>query len=85
MSRRAATQRGDEGAAVVDFVMISVLLVFLFIRKVIVHSEAIRAQLPGYLRSRAHVLPHVNYQLWARAKQVGTFASRSNRSARKRG
>jgi len=45
-------------------------LVFLFIRKVIVHSEAIRGQLPGYLRARTHVLPHVNYQLWARAKQA---------------
>ncbi|MDR3400876.1 MAG: glycosyltransferase family 4 protein [Chthoniobacter sp.] len=50
------------------FMRVHLWLVFMFIRKVIVHSEAIRAQLPGYLRPKAHVLPHVNYQLWARAK-----------------
>jgi glycosyltransferase involved in cell wall biosynthesis len=51
------------------FMRVHLWLVFLFVRKVIVHSEAIRAQLPGYLQRRAQVLPHVNYQLWARAKQ----------------
>lgn len=51
------------------FMRLHLWMVALFFRKVIVHSEAIRAQLPGYLQSRAHVLPHVNYQLWARAKQ----------------
>jgi starch synthase len=44
------------------------LLIFLFIRKVIVHSPAIRAELPGFLQSRAYLLPHVNYQLWAGEK-----------------
>lgn len=48
------------------FMRVHLLLVFLFLRKVIVHSEAIRDQLPGWLRPRAHLLPHVNYQLWAR-------------------
>jgi glycosyltransferase involved in cell wall biosynthesis len=51
------------------FMRLHLVLVFLFLRKVIVHSEAIRAQLPVFLRSRTHLLPHVNYQLWARAKQ----------------
>jgi glycosyltransferase involved in cell wall biosynthesis len=51
------------------FMRMHLWLVALFIRKVLVHSEAIRTQLPGYLQERAHVLPHVNYQLWARAKQ----------------
>ena len=51
------------------FMRVHPWLVFLFFRKVIVHSEAIRVQLPRYLQKKAHVLPHVNYQLWARAKQ----------------
>lgn len=51
------------------FMRVHLTLVGLFLRKVIVHSEAIRAQLPPWLQGRAHVLPHVNYQLWARAKQ----------------
>ena len=51
------------------FMQVHLALVGFFMRKVIVHSEAIRAQLPPWLVSRAHVLPHVNYQLWARAKQ----------------
>lgn len=51
------------------FMRLHLWMVAVFFRKVIVHSEAIRAQLPEYLQSRAHVLPHVNYQLWARAKQ----------------
>ncbi len=50
------------------FMRIHLWLVFLFLRKVIVHSEIIRAQLPRFLRPRTHVLPHVNYQLWAQAK-----------------
>ncbi|HEX8294928.1 MAG TPA: glycosyltransferase family 4 protein [Chthoniobacteraceae bacterium] len=41
-------------------------LVRLFIRKVIVHSEAIRQALPSaFSRAEVHVMPHVNYQLWA--------------------
>ncbi|HSI14688.1 MAG TPA: glycosyltransferase family 4 protein [Chthoniobacter sp.] len=51
------------------FMRVHLALVGLFIRKVIVHSEAIRAQLPVWLQRRTHVLPHVNYQLWAQAKQ----------------
>jgi glycosyltransferase involved in cell wall biosynthesis len=42
------------------------IFVFLFIRKVIVHSRSIRDQLPPFLRGRAHVLPHVNYRLWGK-------------------
>lgn len=51
------------------FMRVHLWMVALFFRKVIVHSEAIRGQLPEYLQSKAHVLPHVNYQIWARAKQ----------------
>ena len=51
------------------FMRLHLLLLFLFIRKVIVHSDTIRDQLPRWLRGRVHVLPHVNYQLWAQAKQ----------------
>jgi glycosyltransferase involved in cell wall biosynthesis len=51
------------------FMRVHLGLVGLFLRKVIVHSETIRAQLPPWLQGRAHVLPHVNYQIWARAKQ----------------
>ncbi|MEI9897773.1 MAG: glycosyltransferase [Chthoniobacter sp.] len=65
-----AVPHAGESLAKRAFMRMHLWLVFLFIRKVIVHSEAIRAQLPGYLRSRAHVLPHVNYQLWARAKEA---------------
>jgi starch synthase len=50
------------------FMRLHLLLVFLFIRKVIVHSPAIRDELPAFLRARTHLLPHVNYQLWARGK-----------------
>ncbi len=39
-----------------------------FVRKVIVHSEAIRDALPAsFPRERIHIVPHVNYGLWARA------------------
>ena len=39
-----------------------------FVRKVIVHSEAIRDALPAsFPRARIHIVPHVNYSLWARA------------------
>jgi len=65
-----AVPHAGESFAKRAFMRVHLLLVCLFIRKVIVHSEAIRAQLPGYLQARAHVLPHVNYQLWARAKQA---------------
>jgi glycosyltransferase involved in cell wall biosynthesis len=51
------------------FMRLHPFLLFLFVRKVIVHSEAIRSRLPGFLRGRSHVLPHVNYNLWARAKR----------------
>lgn len=52
------------------FMRVHLLLVFLFIRKVIVHSPAIRDELPGFLRARSHLLPHVNYRLWAREKSA---------------
>ena len=51
------------------FMWLHLLLIFVFLRKVIVHSEVIRAQLPSWLRSRAHVLPLVNFTLWGRGKQ----------------
>jgi glycosyltransferase involved in cell wall biosynthesis len=39
-----------------------------FVRKVIVHSAAIRDALPAWLpRERIHIVPHVNYRLWAHA------------------
>ena len=47
------------------FMSLHLLLVFLFLKKIIVHSEAIRSELPPYLRPRTHVLPHINYNLWA--------------------
>jgi len=50
------------------FMRLHLLVVFLFIRKVIVHSTAIRDELPGFLRARTHLLPHVNYRLWASGK-----------------
>lgn len=50
------------------FMRLHLLLLFLFIRKIIVHSTAIRDQLPGFLRARTHLLPHVNYSLWARGE-----------------
>ncbi|MEA3210127.1 MAG: hypothetical protein QOE70_3184 [Chthoniobacter sp.] len=43
-------------------------LVRMFLGKVIVHSETIREALPAWFpRERIHVVPHVNYQLWAQA------------------
>lgn len=51
------------------FMQVHLMFVFLFLRKVVVHSEAIRAKLPGWLQTRTHVLPHVNYRLWARDRQ----------------
>lgn len=56
------------------FMRVHLWLVFLFMRKVIVHSAAIRDQLPAFLHARTHLLPHVNYQLWAREKSAPTFA-----------
>jgi glycosyltransferase involved in cell wall biosynthesis len=50
------------------FMRLHLLLIFFFIGKVIVHSAAIRDELPGCLRARTHLLPHVNYQLWAAEK-----------------
>jgi glycosyltransferase involved in cell wall biosynthesis len=40
------------------------------LRKVIVHSATIRDALPTLLRPRTHLLPHVNYRLWARGRQA---------------
>jgi glycosyltransferase involved in cell wall biosynthesis len=51
------------------FMRLHLLLVRIFLRKVIVHSEAIRAQLPGWLRAQACVLPHINFNLWGRGGQ----------------
>jgi len=43
-------------------------LVARFLRKVIVHSDAIRDALPAFIpRERIHIVPHVNYSIWARA------------------
>jgi glycosyltransferase involved in cell wall biosynthesis len=50
------------------FMRLHLLLVFLFIRKVVVHSAAIREELPDFLQRRTHLLPHVNYRLWARGQ-----------------
>ena len=32
--------------------------------------EAIRERAAGFLRPRTHVLPHINYNLWAREKSA---------------
>lgn len=56
------------------FMWLHLLLVFLCIRKVIVHSAAIRAQLPAFLQRRVFTLPHVNYNLWASQASVPTPA-----------
>jgi len=48
------------------FMRLHLLLIFLFVRKLIVHSTVIRAQLPAWLQGRAHVLPLINFQLWGR-------------------
>lgn len=43
-------------------------LVARFIRKIVVHSNAIADALPDFIpRARVHIVPHVNYRLWARA------------------
>ena len=43
-------------------------LVARFIRKIIVHSDAIAGALPAFIpRERVHIVPHVNYHLWAQA------------------
>ena len=42
-------------------------LVARFIRKIVVHSESIADALPALIpRARIHIVPHVNYGLWAR-------------------
>jgi glycosyltransferase involved in cell wall biosynthesis len=42
-------------------------LVALCVRKIIVHSAAIRDALPVFIpRERVHIVPHVNYRLWSR-------------------
>lgn len=51
------------------FMRLHLLLIFLFIRKVIVHSPVIREQLPPWLRGKAHVLPLINFNLWGRNRQ----------------
>lgn len=41
-------------------------LVARFIRKIVVHSDAIADALPDFIpRARVHTVPHVNYHLWA--------------------
>ncbi len=43
-------------------------LVARFIRKIIVHSDAIADALPDFIpRARVHIVPHVNYSLWAQS------------------
>lgn len=51
------------------FMHLHLMFVFLFLRKVVVHSATVRDSLPGWLQARTHVLPHVNYRLWARGCQ----------------
>ncbi|MDB6151611.1 MAG: hypothetical protein JWL90_64 [Chthoniobacteraceae bacterium] len=50
------------------FMRLHPLLLFFCVRKIIVHSKVICAELPFFLRSRVRVLPHVNYRLWAQDK-----------------
>src|SRR5262249_13574460 len=64
-----AVLRKDDRFARRAFMWFHLPLVFLFIRKVIVHGGTLREALPKYLRHKVHVLPHVNYQIWARARQ----------------
>jgi glycosyltransferase involved in cell wall biosynthesis len=52
------------------FMRLHLFFVFLFIRKVIVHSARIRDELPAFLQARTHLLPHVNYRLWARGQSA---------------
>ncbi len=63
-----AVPHEGESLAKRAFMRLHLVLIFLFIRKVIVHSAAIRDQLPACLHPRTHVLPHVNYRLWAPGK-----------------
>ena len=51
------------------FMRLHLLMIFLFIRKVIVHSPVIRAQLPPWLQGKAHILPLINFNLWGRNHQ----------------
>jgi len=68
-----AVPHEGESLAKRAFMRVHLWLVFLFMRKVIVHSAAIRDQLPPFLHARTHLLPHVNYQLWAREKSAPAF------------
>jgi glycosyltransferase involved in cell wall biosynthesis len=52
------------------FMRLHLLFVFLFLRKVIVHSVAIRSDLPAFLQPRTHLLPHINYNLWAQQESM---------------
>jgi len=63
-----AVPHEGESLAKRAFMRLHLLFVFLFIRKVIVHSAAIRDELPAILHSRTHVVPHVNYSFWAHEK-----------------
>jgi glycosyltransferase involved in cell wall biosynthesis len=64
-----AVPHDGESLAKRSFMRLHLCLIFLFIRKVIVHSEVIRGQLPAWLRSKAHVLPLINFQVAARNQQ----------------
>ena len=64
-----AVPHEGEGLAKRLFMRLHLLLIRIFLREVIVHSEAIRAQLPGWLRAQACVLPHINFNLWGRGGQ----------------
>lgn len=48
------------------FHQVHLRMVAQFVRKIIVHSAAIRDALPPWIpRERVHLMPHVNYNLWA--------------------
>ncbi len=65
-----AVPHEGESLAKRAFMRLHLALVFLCMRKVIVHSEAIRSELPAMLQRRTHLLPHVNYRLWASGESL---------------
>jgi glycosyltransferase involved in cell wall biosynthesis len=64
-----AVPHEGESLAKRTFMRLHLLMIFLFIRKVIVHSPVIRAQLPRWLQGKAHILPLINFNLWGRKRQ----------------
>jgi glycosyltransferase involved in cell wall biosynthesis len=63
-----ARSHAGETTAKRAFHALHLSLVALFIRKIVVHSPSIADALPALIpRHRVHIVPHVNYGLWARA------------------